>query len=406
MPFRIIRDDITRVRADAIVNTANPKPVYASGTDQAIYLAAGAEQLLAERRKIGEIHPGEAAVTHAFDLPARYIIHTVGPAWYGGDRGEYDILRSCYRKSLYLAEQLRCESIAFPLISTGVYGFPRDKALDIALESFREFLEDSEMEITLVVFDRKALELSSSRVAGVEQYIDENYVERRRGEEYRPGDRREERRKYDSRDEAERKRRWNFSLNPFGNALSGSAYRDSSMPVSAPVKREDTWEEADDSADHLADYCASTLPMEQAPPPKPAGRTAKSDYQTASARKKNLQDVMKNVGESFQERLMRMIDERGYTDAQVYKKANLDRKLFSKIRCNADYCPKKKTALSLALALELNLDETTDLLSRAGYAFSPSSKADIIIRFCILNEIYDVMEVDSMLFKYEQPTLG
>ena len=156
MPFRIIRTNLTKVHADAIVNTANPMPVFGDGTDRAIYMAAGAEELLAERRKIGAISRGEAAVTKAFRLPARFIIHTVGPVWQGGDHGEFETLRSCYRKSLLLAEQLGCESIAFPLISTGVYGFPRDKALDIALSCFREHLKDSEIDIILVVFDRKS----------------------------------------------------------------------------------------------------------------------------------------------------------------------------------------------------------------------------------------------------------
>ena len=171
MPFRIIRDDITRVSADAIVNTANPMPVYADGTDHAIYMAAGADELLAERKKIGAISRGEAAVTKAFRLPARFIIHTVGPVWQGGDHGEFETLRSCYRKSLLLAEQLGCQSIAFPLISTGIYGFPRDKALEIALSCFREHLTDSEMEITLVVFDRGSVALSASLVDEVEQFI-------------------------------------------------------------------------------------------------------------------------------------------------------------------------------------------------------------------------------------------
>ena len=176
MPFRIIRTNLTKVHADAIVNTANPMPVFGDGTDRAIYMAAGAEELLAERRKIGAISRGEAAVTKAFRLPARFIIHTVGPVWQGGDHGEFETLRSCYRKSLLLAEQLGCESIAFPLISTGVYGFPRDKALDIALSCFREHLKDSEIDIILVVFDRKSFQLSEELVSDVEQFIDEQTV--------------------------------------------------------------------------------------------------------------------------------------------------------------------------------------------------------------------------------------
>ena len=184
MPFRIIRNDITKVRADAIVNTANPEPAYGSGTDGAIYRAAGEEKLLAERRKIGRIKTGEAAVTPAFALPAKYIIHTVGPAWLDGNHGEFEELASCYRKSLLLARQLGCESIAFPLISTGVYGFPKDRALQIALEEIEEFLSANEMDVTLVVFDKSSFDLSSSLVAEVGQYIDDHYAEEQHTKEH------------------------------------------------------------------------------------------------------------------------------------------------------------------------------------------------------------------------------
>ena len=156
MSFIIIRDDITKVKADAIVNTANPEPVYASGTDRAIYKAAGEKRLLAERKKIGCLETGEVAVTPAFDLPAKYIIHTVGPSWIDGHHDEYDKLASCYKKSLLIARQLQCQSIAFPLISTGIYGFPKDQALNIALDVFRDYLKDYDMNIILVVFDKKA----------------------------------------------------------------------------------------------------------------------------------------------------------------------------------------------------------------------------------------------------------
>ncbi|MBR3188696.1 MAG: macro domain-containing protein, partial [Lachnospiraceae bacterium] len=186
MPFSIIRNDITRVKADAIVNTANPEPCYASGTDAAIYEAAGADELLDARKKIGKITPGEAAVTSAFRLPAKYIIHTVGPAWIDGDHGEYDILRSCYRKSLLLADQLGCESIAFPLIATGIYGFPKDKALDIALTVIREHLEESDLQVTLVVFGQESFQIASGLVEQVEEYIDENYAAEKSEEEYGP----------------------------------------------------------------------------------------------------------------------------------------------------------------------------------------------------------------------------
>ena len=187
MPFSIIRNDITRVSADAIVNTANPHPVIGSGTDRAIYTAAGEEELLAERRKIGDILPGSAVATPAFALDAKYIIHTVGPAWAGGDQGERETLRSCYEKSLSLASELKCESIAFPLIATGVYGFPRDLAISTATSVIYDFLMRHEMMVYLVVFDSKAYDLSSKIFQGVQAYIDENYVSEKRDEEYDPG---------------------------------------------------------------------------------------------------------------------------------------------------------------------------------------------------------------------------
>lgn len=364
MPFRIIRTNLTKVHADAIVNTANPMPVYGDGTDRAIYMAAGADELLAERRKIGAISRGEAAVTKAFRLPARFIIHTVGPVWQGGDHGEFETLRSCYRKSLLLAEQLGCESIAFPLISTGVYGFPRDKALDIALSCFREHLKDSEIDIILVVFDRKSFQLSEELVSDVEQFIDEQTV------------------KYQLQNEM-----------PSGSLPYGAdwerreAYR-RSFENSAPLFVSGTLE------DRVSPDAALFDKLKE----KQSGRG--SDFKQGS-----LEDVMNNIGETFQQRLLRMIDEREYTDSEVYKKALLDRKLFSKIRCREDYNPSKKTVLALALALELNLDETIDLLARAGYALSPSSKSDLLVEYCIVKEKYDLLDVNALLFHYGLPTL-
>lgn len=374
MPFSIIRNDITKVAADAIVNTANPDPVYADGTDRAIYKASGEKQLLEERRKIGAIHPGEAAVTDAFRLKAKYIIHTVGPVWQDGNHGEFETLSSCYRKSLILASKLGCRSVAFPLISSGVYGFPKDKALDIALKEFRNFLEgedEEEMKITLVIYDRKALELSQNLVESVEQYIDEKYVEEHRPATGRRTSLREkrERRKYDS---------------PFIGSVLSSAGKDMGV----------VFDEESDEA--LFNYeVAYRKDSAAIPEEKPKGTSGRS-----------LQDVVKNIGESFQQMLLRMIDEKGLTDPQVYKGANLDRKLFSKIRCNESYKPSKKTVLALAVALRLSMDETIDLMSRAGFAFSPSSKADVIVRFCIENQIYDIYDINTLLFKYGEQTLG
>ena len=189
MPFKIVRNDITKVKADAIVNTANPNPICASGTDLAIYETAGKKQLLAERRKIGKIARGDVAVTGAYQLQAKYIIHTVGPVWEDGKNHEFDTLEGCYRKSLQKAVELKCESIAFPLISTGVYGFPKDKALQIAVSVFREFLTENEMQIILVVFDKKSFQLSGQIVGEIDSYIDANYIRESHKKEYPAGNR-------------------------------------------------------------------------------------------------------------------------------------------------------------------------------------------------------------------------
>ena len=411
MPFKIIRTNLTKVHADAIVNTANPMPVYGDGTDRAIYMAAGADELLAERRKIGAISRGEAAVTKAFRLPARFIIHTVGPVWQGGDHGEFETLRSCYRKSLFLAEQLGCQSIAFPLISTGVYGFPRDKALDIALSCFREHLKDSIDEQT--VKHQFEMEMPSSSLSyGAEQERREAY--RRMFGNSAPlfaSDALEESVSPDAFDEEE-------SARPKARRRDVTA-RDSSE---GPDRERGAGLKGSDRAKHAK---SAAPKQEKRPKPKPQERQKsvrrgifdpeiaalfdrlkeKQSGHGADLKQGSLEDVMNNIGETFQQRLLRMIDEREYTDAQVYKKALLDRKLFSKIRCKEDYNPSKKTVLALALALELNLDETIDLLARAGYALSPSSKSDLLVEYCIVKEKYDLIDINALLFHYGLPTL-
>ena len=368
MPFSIIRNDITRVKADAIVNTANPEPCYASGTDAAIYEAAGADELLDARKKIGKITPGEAAVTSAFRLPAKYIIHTVGPAWIDGAHGEYDILRSCYRKSLLLADQLGCESIAFPLIATGIYGFPKDKALDIALTVIREHLEESDLQVTLVVFGQESFQIASGLVEQVEEYIDENYAAEKSEEEYGPSG--------GMSDSRRRRRLSQRELYP-ANARRDTILPDSEAPLLEMAVKEEK--------PHFASASAPSLHKKK---------------------KTSLEDAVSHLGESFQVRLLRMIDERGMSDPEVYKRANIDRKVFSKIRCSEDYIPKKKTIAALAIALRLNLDDTKDLMASAGLALTDNNKSDVIIMFCIENGIYDIYEVESLLFKFDPPALG
>ena len=176
MPFEIVRNDITNMCVDAIVKSANPRPVVGLGTDSSIHEKAGPELLVA-RQKIGPIPMGQAAITSAFRLHAKYVIHTVGPVWDGGSYGEEALLRSCYDQSLKLALEHDCKSIAFPLIATNNYGFPKDKALQIAVSAFSAFLLEHEMMIYLVVFDRGAYKLSEKLVSSIASYIDDHYVD-------------------------------------------------------------------------------------------------------------------------------------------------------------------------------------------------------------------------------------
>jgi len=364
MPFQIIRNDITKVSADVIVNTANPHPVIGNGTDSAIYAAAGEKLLLAERKKIGEIARGECAVTPAFGLSAKYIIHTVGPIWEDGNHGEREILHSCYSKSLALAADLKAESIAFPLIATGVYGFPKDEALNIALSEIGKFLLTHEMEVILVVFDRKSFELSAELVHGIDEYIDEYGVGLAREAEY-------DGLWEDERSRIMRQRRY--------QELSNAMYaKETNVPdIPDGMAFEETIEKA---------------PAEAAP---------FMDLEGMS-----LDEVLGTAGKTFSQRLFELIDASGMDDVTVYKKANIDRKLFSSIRCKKDYKPKKKTAVAFAIALELDMPTMLDLLSRAGIAFSESNKFDLIIAYFVTNRIYDIFRIDAALFKYGQPTLG
>ena len=363
MPFQIIRNDITKVAADAIVNTANPKPIVGRGTDSAIYQAAGEEKLLAERQKIGDIAPGDAAATPAFDLHAKYIIHTVGPVWIDGNHGEVETLRSSYEKALTLADSLSCKSIAFPLIATGVYGFPKDKGLDIALEVIGKFLLTHEMEIILVVFDQEALELSKELVGEIDEFIDEHSIRNLRGREYRVGDMRRHRGEPDEE-------LWKRIAHEAEDALS--------------------------SPDEIVEL---SMPMLSAAP----SHFYSLESDTAD---KALDKFLERDEDTFQQRLFHLIDERGLKDPEVYNKANINRKAFSKIRCDVNYKPKKKTAVALGIALELDMPEMEDLLSRAEIAFSPWNKFDLIIEYFITNRIYDIPRINAALFEYDQPLLG
>ena len=342
MPFEIVRNDITNMRVDAIVNSANPRPVVGLGTDSSIHEKAGPE-LLAARQKIGPISMGQAAITPAFCLHAKYVIHTVGPVWDGGSYGEEALLRSCYDQSLKLALEHDCKSIAFPLIATNNYGFPKDKALQIAVTAFSEFLLEHEMLIYLVVFDRGAYRLSEKLFHSISSYIDDHYVD----------------------------------------LWEESTYGAEKQSIQRNICRR-------------RDLFRKSAVLEETAPcaPRPAPMAA------------SLPDFLKQADAGFTETLLKLIDKTGKKDSEIYKKANLSKQHFSKIRNNPDYKPTKQTAIALALALELNLEQTKDLIGRAGYALSNSSKFDLIIRYFIEQKNYNVVEINIALYEFDQSLLG
>ena len=329
MPLEIVRNDITKMSVDAIVNAAKESLLGGGGVDGCIHRAAGPE-LLQECRTLGGCRTGEAKITGAYRLPYRYIIHTVGPVWNGGKYGEREQLASCYRTSLALAKEHGCETVAFPLISSGIFGYPKNQALRVAVDIIGEFLLHNDMTVYIVIFSRTAYQISSKLFADIAEYVDDHYV--------------------DAHTDSRRDRLRRMSVLE-GRALSAGA-------AAAPM-----------SAD-------------------------------------NLDDLLAHLDAGFSETLLKLIDRSGKKDAEVYKKANVDRKLFSKIRNNPDYKPSKPTAVAFAIALELSLPETRDLIARAGYALSPSSKFDVIIEYFIMQRDYDIFKINEALFAFDQSLLG
>ncbi len=345
MPFLMIRNDITKVTADAIVNPANRNLLQGSGTSRAIYQTAGEQELTAACEAIGHCEPGGAVCTPAFGLPAKYIFHAVCPAWHGGGFGEAEQLAGAYHSALELAAEYHCESVAFPLLSSGNYGYPKEQAFRIAVDTITQYVMEHDLTVYLVLYDRHSLAVSRKLFTSVEEYIDDHYVAQ--NDESYQFDRRR-------RESAER-RRW-----------------------------------------RLEEEAAPMLETAAAPlPPAAAPIVARS-----------LENLMDNLGESFTTRLLRLIDERGLKDSTVYKQSNISRQHFSKIQCNRDYNPKKKTVLAFAVGLHLSEDETIDLLKSAGYAFSDGSKRDWIVRYCLEQKIYNINQVNTLLFEYDQEQLG
>ncbi len=360
MPFQIIRNDITKVKADAIVNTANPEVAIGDGVDSAIYKAAGEKQLLAKRQKIGYLAPGEVGITPAFDLDAKYIIHASGPCWEGGNKNEANLLKDCYDKSLQLAAKHRCKSIAFPLLATGAYGFPQKLGMEIAVSSFTAFLEKHDMEIFLVVFGQTSVKISGELGEEVASYIDDEYVAEAFSEEYRfegIPDERIESAEYLGPDEAEE----------FG----------------------ETDRAARGLGDHRAPFSgfavSAALPLLE---------------KQAAARSDSLDDVIKGIyKESFEKHLQKLINKKGLKNSEVYAAANISKQYFSKL-LKGKVRPSKEKVLALSVGLRLNLDETVDFLKLAGYALSPISQTDAVVEYFIEHEDYNVLKIDIVLFDY------
>ena len=334
MPLQIIRQDITKIKCDAIVNPTDSHYSHGGGVDEAIHAAAGAELYHACVAQ-GMLSVGNAVITPAFALPCKYVIHTVGPYWQGGNCGEEVLLRSCYIESLKLAADNKCKTVAIPLISSGTFGVPKDRVLRIAMDSIGAFLLDHEMKVSLIVYDKESTEISFKLFMDVREYIDDHYVDKKRLKSLAP--------KYTAE---ERKDDFHICC-------------EIGMGVDALLE---------------ADY--------------------------------SIEDLLGQIDESFSEMLLRKIDESGMTDAECYKKANIDRKLFSKIRSNKEYHPSKNTVLAFAISLRLSLDETREILAKAGFALSHSKKFDIIVEYFIKKGNYNIFEINEVLYQFDQSSLG
>lgn len=378
MPFQIVRNDITKMHVDAIVNTANPMPGYGAGIDSAVYEAAGKDKLLAKRHEIGPIESGTSVITDGYNLPARYIIHTVGTAWQGGKAGEEDIIRNCYRSVLDVAVNNDIASLAIPLLASGSYGFPKGIALRIALSEIEAFMSESDMDVYLVVFDEKSVSLSSELYGDIDEYINDNYVEEKNQEEYP-----------DSYGRNERVRRGTeFVARGFASSASSvSGLFKVNKAEKRKRKEAELFEERAEDLEEVSsiDMCLAAPQLDE---------------------ERSLEDVVKNLDKTFMELVFSFADAKGLTDVEVQKKANLDRKAFSKLKCGTTKNPSKSTALALAVALELDLDGTKDLLSRAGLALSPCSKQDVIVQYFIEKGAYDIYEINVALFEHGEQLLG
>ena len=364
MSLHIVRNDITKMAVDAIVNAAKNSLLGGGGVDGAIHRAAG-PALLAECRTLGGCETGSAKLTKGYDLPAEYVIHTVGPVWQGGTKNEKALLESCYTSSLALAAEYNCTSVAFPLISAGAYGYPRTEAMQVAADTISRWLavEGNTMEVYLVVFDKTSYTAGTALYRDIESYIDDNYVAARS----------------DSRETIRRREFYSKNISAWGIDEDEEYTEDDAVFMARPQPAENT---------------------------APAPYRAKAAAATRPGKPRTLEEYIRKLDASFSQTLLSLIDSRNMTDAQCYKKANISRKLFSKIRNDPHYHPAKATVLAFAIALELSLEETEQLLKKAGYALSHSDRADLIIEYFIVSGNYDIFRINDALYRFDQPLLG
>ena len=382
MPLKIVKNDITKMNTDAIVNTANSQPVVGNGCDSAVYKTAGYKQLLEYRKSnIGKVQEGDVFLTPGFRLTAKYIIHAVSPLYVDGNHGEEERLRSCYRKSLHLAREQGIRSIAFPLIAAGGFGYPKEEGMRIAVDEINAFLLTGEMDIYLVVFGDTTTRLGKKIYPELQEYIDRNYVDAAIADEYSVGMVRDSScagpgRVYGTG--CERQRRKFFA---FGDRKSCEAEPDlvsTEKEAGAAMSGSLNGNALDEDA---------------------------LDEDALDRLQSGLGERMAHLSDTFSQYLLYLIEQKGMENAEVYNRAIVDKKVFSKIKNNVDYHPKKITALCLCVGAKLNLDETRDLLARAGYALSPCDKQDIIFKYFIENEIYDMIELDIQLEEHGLPCI-
>lgn len=327
MPFTIVRNTITAMAVDVIVNAANNELKKGSGVCLDIFTNAGEVNMEQACSEFGIQEEGSVIVTPGFSLPCRYVFHAVGPVWKGGKQGEPQLLKQCYQRSLELACEHQATSIAFPLISTGALGFPKSTAMHIAVSAITAFLLEHELSVFLAVFDETSFLLSRKLYNDIQTFIDSRSVE--------------------------------------------AHLRLSTIEEEYWIRRRQT----------------RTISFRE---PK----------------HRDLEDSLQDLEKSFSRRLFELISQKQLDEVAVYKRANIDRKLFSKIRSIDSYQPSKTTAAAFAVALELDLEETQDLLRRAGFSLSASRTFDVIIEYCISRGKYNIHEINEILFSFGQPLLG